>query len=78
MRLVLLTTTDCPPCSEAKKEIQAHIDSGEIEVLDIQKSDFAADLAAKHHFYSVPKLLVLDKEDTPFAELPITDKAMTV
>ena len=78
MRLVFLTTTDCPPCSEAKKELQPHIDSGEIEVLDIQKSDFAADLAAKHHFYSVPKLIILDKEGTPFAELPISETELTI
>lgn len=78
MRLVFLTTTDCPPCSEAKKEIQPHIDSGEIEVLDIQTNDYAADLAAKHGFYSVPKLLVIDKNGVPFAELPILDKEQTL
>jgi len=73
MRLVLLTTSDCKPCTAARNYLQNKIDSGLIQVLNIQKSDEAADLAAQYGFQSVPKLLVLDEEGKPFSELQITD-----
>lgn len=78
MRLVLLTSTDCPPCVAAKKYLKDKMDKGLIEELNVQKSDEAADLAAKYHFMSVPKLLVLDDEGKPFSELQITDEEITL
>ena len=78
MRLVLLTTTDCKPCSAAKQYLQDKIDKGLIQELNIQKSDEAADLATKYGFKSVPKLLVLDEEGKPFSELQITDTEQTL
>lgn len=78
MRLVLLTSTDCKPCGAAKQFLQDKIDKGLIEELNIQKSDEAADLAAKHGFMSVPKLLVLDDEGVPFSELQVTDTEQTL
>lgn len=78
MRIVLLTTTDCRPCTVAKEYLKDKLESGEIEELNIQKSDEAADLAAKHGFQSVPKLLVLDKDGKPFSELQITDTEQTI
>jgi glutaredoxin len=73
MRLVLLTTTSCKPCSSAKQYLQDRIDKGEVQVLDVQKSDFAADLVAKHKILSVPKLMLVDSEGNPFSEIQITD-----
>jgi glutaredoxin len=78
MRVVLLTTTGCKPCSQAKDYLQPQIDTGEIEVLDVQKSDEAANLVAKHGFKGVPKLLVLRADGTPFSELQITDTEMLI
>lgn len=78
MRIVLLTSTDCPPCSTAKNYLRDKIDKGLIQELNIQKSDEAADLAAKYGFQSVPKLLVLDDEGVPFSELQITDTEQTL
>ena len=78
MELVLLTTTDCKPCSAAKQYLRAKLDSGLIRELNIQKDTQAADLAAKYHFDSVPKLLVLDENGAPFSELQITDTAQSI
>ena len=73
MKLVLLTTSQCQPCEAAKTVLQKYIKSGEIEVRDVQTDDWAADLALRHDLRSVPKLLVVDKDGEPFAELPITE-----
>lgn len=73
MRVVLLTNAGCSPCDSAKQYLSKYIKSGNIEVLDIQQSDFAADLANKHGFNDVPKLLVLDSGGEPFAELPLAE-----
>ena len=78
VRLVLLTTSDCAPCQSAKAYFKDKIDKGLIQELNIQKSDEAADLAAKYGFTSVPKLLVLDDEGIPFSELQITDSEQTI
>jgi len=73
MRLVLLTTTNCKPCAAAKAFLAPQLEAGLIEEWNVQKSDEAADLAAKHGFLGVPKLLVLNPDGTPFSELQITD-----
>ena len=78
IKLVLLTTTNCNPCSETKKELKEHIDRGEIKVLNIQTSDEGANLAMKYKIYSVPKLLVIDSNGVPFAEIPIQNKEQTI
>jgi len=78
MRLVLLTTTNCPPCAAAKSYLKDKIDKGLIQELNIQRSDEGADLAAKYGFSSVPKLLVLDDEGIPFSEVQITEEEMTL
>jgi len=78
MRMVFLTSTGCAPCSEAKKQLQDKIDSGEIEVLNVQTSAEAADLAQKHNLYSVPKLLVLDRQGNVFSEIEAFDKAESI
>ena len=78
MRVVLLTTTDCKPCSAAREYLKDKIDKGLIQELNIQKSNEAADLVAKYGFQSVPKLLVLDDEGKPFSELQITDEEQTL
>jgi len=73
MELVLITTTGCKPCSVAKQYLQERIDKGEIRVVDVQKDNWAADLCAKNHIVSVPKLLVIDSEGNPFSEVQVTD-----
>ncbi|MDP2652476.1 MAG: hypothetical protein Q8Q08_00420, partial [Candidatus Omnitrophota bacterium] len=78
MRLILLTNAGCKPCSAAKSYLQDRIDRGEVEVLDIQKSDFAADLVAKHKIVSVPKLMLVDSEGNPFSEIQVTDNAQMI
>ncbi len=76
--LVLLTTTSCKPCSDAKSYLSEKIDAGIVQVADIQKDDWAADLAAKHKIISVPKLLVIDNQGNPFSEIQITDREQMV
>lgn len=76
VRLVLLTTTGCKPCSDAKAYLQDKIDKGIVQVVDIQKDNWAADLAAKHHIVSVPKLMVIDNEGVPFSEIQVTENEM--
>lgn len=78
MRVVLLTTTGCKPCSAAKDFLKDQLESGEIEELNLQKSNEAADLVAKHGFKGVPKLLVLRADGTPFSELQITETEMMI
>lgn len=78
MRLVLLTSSDCKPCSAAKSYLKDKIDKGLIQELNIQKSDEGADLAAKYGFTSIPKLLVLDDEGVPFTEIQITETEQTI
>lgn len=78
MELVLLTTTDCKPCSAAKEFLRDKMESGLVRELNIQKDTKAADLVSKYGFNSVPKLLVLDETGAPFSELQITDKAQTI
>jgi len=78
VRLILLTSTNCPPCAGAKKYLQPHIDKGEVEVHDIQKSDFAADMAAKYKIFSVPKLFVVGSDGVPFSEIQIVDNEQMV
>lgn len=78
MRLVLLTSTACKPCSAAKQYLKDKIDKGLIQELNVQTSDEAADLAAKYGFQSVPKLLVLDDEGVPFSELQVVDTEQTL
>jgi len=78
MKVVLLTSTGCDPCNDAKRDLKERIERGEIKVLDIQKSDDAAILAQKYKFYSVPKLLVLDSQGVPFSELEVFDRAETI
>lgn len=73
MRVVLLTTDKCQPCNGAKDALKRYIEHGEIEVLDVQKSDEAADLALKGQFKAMPQLLVLSKTGEIFAQLPIED-----
>jgi len=78
MRLVLITTTDCKPCSAAKQYLKDKLDSGLIEELNVQRSDEAADLAQKYGWTDVPKLLILDENGQPFSEIQITDSAQTL
>jgi len=78
VRLVLLTTTNCPPCSAAKQYLQDKIDKGLVEVLDVQKSDFAADLVSKYKIISVPSLMVIDDEGVPFSQLQITENEQLI
>ena len=73
MRIVLLTSEACPPCEGAKQALKAYIQRGEIEVLSIQQSDEAADLALKGEFKSMPQLLVVSKIGEIFAQLPIEE-----
>jgi len=73
VRLVLLTTTACPSCASAKQYLQDKIDKGLVEVLNVQKSDEAAAIAAKYKIVSVPKLMVIDDDGVPFSEIQITD-----
>lgn len=74
MRLVLLTTTGCPPCDGAKDALRQYISRGEIEVGNIQESNEAADLALQGHFNAMPHLVVVDKKGGIFAELPISEE----
>ena len=78
MRLILLTTTGCKPCGAARQYLQERIDRGEVEILDVQKSDFAADLVAKNKIVSVPKLMLVDSEGNPFSEIQITDNEQMI
>jgi len=78
MRLILLTTTGCKPCAAAKSYLQDRIDRGEIEVMDVQKSDFAAELAAKHGLQSVPKLMIIDSQGVPFSEIQVTENEQMI
>ena len=78
MRLVLLTTTGCKPCSAARQYLQERIDKGEVQVLDIQKSDLAADLVTKNKIVSLPKLILVDGEGNPFSEIQITDSEQMI
>ena len=78
MRVVLLTSNECKPCSAAKQYLKDKMEKGLIEELNIQRSDEAADLALKYGFQSVPKLLILDDEGVPFSELQITDQEQTI
>lgn len=78
MRMVFLTSTGCAPCSEAKRTLQGKIDTGEIEVLNIQTNDEALSLAQKYKLYSVPKLLVLDHQGNVFSEIEAFDKAESI
>ncbi len=78
MKVVLLTSTGCDPCNDAKRDLKERIERGEIKVLDIQKSDDAAILAQRYKLYSVPKLLVLDSQGEPFSELEVFDRAETI
>ena len=73
MRVVLLTTEKCPPCNGAKDALKRYIEHGEIEVLDVQKSDEAADLALKGQFKSMPQLVIVSKAGEIFAQLPIEE-----
>lgn len=73
MRVVLLTTAACQPCNGAKDALKKYIERGEIEVLDVQKNDEAADLALKGQFKAMPQLLVLSKTGEIFAQLPIEE-----
>lgn len=76
--LILLTSTGCKPCADAKAYLKDKIDAGIVRVLDIQKDDFAADLAAKAHIVSVPKLMVVDNLGNPFSEIQISDSEQMV
>jgi len=78
MRLVLLTTTGCKPCGAARQYLQDRIDKGEVQVLDIQKSDLAANLVAKNKIVSLPKLILVDGDGNPFSEIQITDNEQMI
>ena len=73
MRLVLLTTEKCQPCNGAKDALKKYIERGEIEVLDIQKNNEAADLALKGQFAAMPQLILISKTGEIFAQLPIEE-----
>lgn len=73
MRVVLLTAPNCLPCEGAKQALKSYIEHGEIEVLNIQESDEATDLALKGNFKSTPQLLVVSKTGEIFAQLPIEE-----
>lgn len=78
MRLILLTTADCKPCSAAKQILADKLASGFITEFNIQKSTEASDLVAKYKLDSVPKLLVLDETGAPFSELHVVDQTQTL
>jgi len=63
--IYLITTTDCPACKMVERELKNDIDRGLIQVLNIQESDFGADLVIKLHIMDVPKL-VYEKIDGTF------------
>ena len=73
MRVILLTSDKCPPCEGAKTALKQYIERGEIEVLSIQESDEAADLALKGKFTSTPQLLVVSKTGEIFGQLAIEE-----
>jgi hypothetical protein len=54
--------------------LEPYIKAGEIEVMDIQQNDQAADLALKGNLTTVPQLLVVSKTGEIFAQLGIEDK----
>jgi hypothetical protein len=61
----LITSAGCPSCDMVEGELKSDIDQGFIQVLDIQESDFGADLVMKLHIIDVPKM-VYEKTDGTF------------
>lgn len=56
----LLVTDGCPDCNTAKQEMQDWIDSGFVEVLNIQTSDKAVDIVIDQNVEAVPVLVMED------------------
>lgn len=56
----LVTTEGCPGCQMAKDHMEEHIEDGPVEVIDIQKSDKAADIAVELGITTAPQMVVED------------------
>jgi len=67
-RLVLLTSTDCPPCDNARNEYFAELGAGEIKEIDITSAEGQL-IASKNSVGATPSLLLLDCENTLLGEL---------
>lgn len=61
--IYLVTTTGCMGCEQAKDGLSEWIDDGTIEVIDIQESDLAADLAVDLGLTQAPSLVIEVEED---------------
>ena len=58
----LLTTDDCPGCTQVKESLKAQIESGEIQVVTVNTdSDF--DFAEKLGIENYPSLVVCEVKD---------------
>lgn len=54
----LLTTTGCPTCAEVKEQLADWIDSGDVEVANVQESETAVDIVMETGIDAVPSLVL--------------------
>lgn len=75
MRLVLLTSDICPPCTEAKEGLKSWIDGGDIEIVR-GESDEGADLIVqildKNMELAAPMLMMIDHNNRIFGDISLS------
>lgn len=54
----LVVTTGCPTCNQVKEQLSSWIDSGDVEVANVQDSDKAADIVMETGLEAVPSLVL--------------------
>lgn len=59
----LIVQPDCPTCGQAKEALSEWIDEGMVDVLNIQESDKAVDIAMAKELAELPALIVEDDDE---------------
>lgn len=57
--VLLLVSDGCPSCSQIKKEMAAEIESGEVDVVDVEKSEVGRRIAELLEIRSIPEFVAV-------------------
>lgn len=61
--IIMITHSQCPHCTNAKKGLKDKIEKGRVKVLDYGKDKLAQELVKKYNIKGVPSVFVGNKDN---------------
>ena len=77
-KLAIIVAEGCPACKLLEEKLQKEIKEKQVEVFDVTKSTFAAELAKELDIYKVPTFVAYQKKDTRIEACVLDEKLKPV